>query len=108
MTRLDDAYSHQSEGGDWKTNLHDTIAAERAAKSYEQECREALKKAAAIRSKLTNKNDIAMLDALEARLRGNAKGGLVQVAKEIGITKGAASKVAGRLKKAVGIVSWRA
>ena len=57
---------------------------------------------AAIRPELTNKSDIDMLDALEARLRGEADGGLVEVAKEIGITKGAASKVVRRLKRAVG------
>jgi hypothetical protein len=99
MARLDDAYSHQDGDSDWKTSLHDTIAGERAAKSYEQECREALKKAAAIRPTLTNKNDVAMLDALVARLNGNAVGGLTAIAKDIGITKGAASKVARRLMR---------
>jgi hypothetical protein len=49
-----------------------------------------------------NKSDIAMLDSLMARLRGDAEGGLTAIAKEIGITKGAASKVAQRLKKRVG------
>jgi hypothetical protein len=100
MARLDDAYSHQDEA--WKTNLHDTIEGEKAAKSFEEEMREALAQAAIIRPKLTNKSDIAMLDSLVARLRGDATGGLTAIAKDIGITKGAASKVAGRLRKAVG------
>ena len=47
MARLDDAYSHQdgSDGeSDWKTTLHDTIAAGRAGMALEQEMREALQK----------------------------------------------------------------
>jgi hypothetical protein len=102
MARFDDAYSHQdgSDGAsDWKRTLHDTIAAGREGMTVEQEMQEALEKAAAIRPKLTNKSDIAMLDSLVARLRGDAKGGLTAIAEEIGITKGAASKVAQRLKK---------
>jgi hypothetical protein len=57
--------------------------------------------AAAIRPRLTNKSDLAMLDSLVARQRGDAKGGLTAIADEIGMTKGAASKVAQRLKKRV-------
>jgi hypothetical protein len=99
MARLDDAYSNDD--GEGKRSYHDTIAAERAAKGLDEEMKEVLGMAAAIRPRLTNKNDIAMLDALEARLRGDAEGGLSVVAKEIGITKGAASKVVTRLKKAI-------
>jgi hypothetical protein len=105
MARLDDAYSHQdgSNGeSDWKTTLHDTIAAGRGGMALEQEMQEALAKAAAIRPTLTNKTDIEMLDSLVARLRGNSEGGLTKIAQEIGITKGAASKAFQRLKKRAG------
>jgi DNA-binding MarR family transcriptional regulator len=68
----------------------------------EQQKQAALEEAAAIRPKLKNRSDIDMLDSLVARLRGDAEGGLSEIAKEIGITKGAASKVVVRLKKAVG------
>jgi DNA-binding MarR family transcriptional regulator len=67
--------------------------------THEEEMRKVLEEAAAIRPRLTNKSDLAMLDSLVARLRGDAKGGLTAIADEIGITKGAASKVAQRLKK---------
>jgi hypothetical protein len=103
MARLDDAYNHQdgSDGtSDGKRTLHDTIAANQDA--AEQEKQAALEAAAAVRPKLTDKNDIAMLDRLVARLRGDAVGGLSEIASEIGITKGAASKVSERLKKAIG------
>jgi hypothetical protein len=98
MARLDDAYSHQdgSNGeSDWKTTLHDTIAAGRGGMALEQEVQEALAKAAAIRP-------TEMLDSLVARLRGNSEGGLTKIAQEIGITKGAASKAFQRLKKRAG------
>ena len=100
MARLDDAYSHQDEAD--KTTLHDITADGSEAKAAEEERQKALADAAAIRPKLTNKSDIDMLDALVERLRGDAEGGLIEVAKEIGITKGAASKVVQRLKRAVG------
>jgi hypothetical protein len=110
MARFDDAYSHQdgSEGeSDWKTTLHDTIAAGREGMTHEEEMRKVLEEAAAIRPRLTNKSDLAMLDSLVARLRGDAKGGLTAIADEIGITKGAASKVAQRLKKRVAGQAWK-
>jgi DNA-directed RNA polymerase specialized sigma subunit len=102
MARLDDAYSHHDDDGEWKRSLHDTIAAGRDAMELEQQKQAALEEAAAIRPKLKNRSDIDMLDSLVARLRGDAEGGLSEIAKEIGITKGAASKVVVRLKKAVG------
>jgi hypothetical protein len=106
MARLDDAYSHQNEDGDSeKTTLHDTVYspdALREAASAEEERRGILAHIAAVRPTLTNKTEIDMPDALEARLHGVAGGGLIDVAKEIGITKGAASKVVQRLKRAVG------
>ena len=104
MARLDDAYSHQDEDSE-KATLHDVTYspdALREATAAEERKQEALAEVAAIRPTLTNKSEIDMLDALEAQLRGDADGGLVEVAKEIGITKGAASKVVRRLKRAVG------
>ena len=47
MARLDDAYSHQdgSNGqSDWKTTLHDTIAAGRGGMAFGREMQEALYK----------------------------------------------------------------
>lgn len=80
-----------------KRSLHDTIAAEDQAKRDDEERQAALEHAAAVRPKLTNKNDIAMLDRLIERLKGTSSGGLSQMAKEIGVTKGAGSKIADRL-----------
>ena len=103
MARLDDMYSHHdNEDGDWKRSLHDTIAGVDASAEEENQRQLQLETLAAIRPSLTNENDIAVLDQAIARLRGDAAGGLSAIAKEIGITKGAASKVVVRLKKAAG------
>ena len=106
MARLDDAYSHQSEEGDSaKSTLHDVTYspdALREAAAAEEQRQKALAVAAAVRPTLTNKTEIDMLNGLEARLRGDAEGGLIEIAKEIGITKGAASKVVQRLKRKIG------
>jgi hypothetical protein len=46
---------------------------------------------------VTNVNEIAVLDALEAALEGRAEGGLAQIAKALGMRPGTVSKVAHRL-----------
>src|SRR5262249_38144040 len=105
MARLDDAYKHQgSDGENWQTSLYDTITNGRDYMSHEQEVQKAMADAEAIRPKLTNTTDIAMLDSVIARVKnpGDTKGTLSESAKEIGITKGAASKVAARLRKVFG------
>jgi hypothetical protein len=104
MARLDDAYHQDVDGESWKTSLHDTIADDRDHVSHEQEVQKAIADAEAIRPKLTNTTDIALLDSVIARVKnpGDTKGTLSEIAKEIGITKGVASKVAARLRKVFG------
>jgi hypothetical protein len=106
MARLDDAYRHQgSDGENWKTTLHDTIADGRDHMSHEQEVQKVLAYAEAKRPTLTNPTDIAVLDGVVAQLKGgrvDTKSTLSDIAKDIGVTKGAASKSAARLRKVFG------
>ncbi len=73
MARLDDAYSHSEDG---KRSLHDLIA-QPDVSGAKKELQAGLEAAKIVRPSLTNKNDIAMLDKLEARLKGAATGGLI-------------------------------
>ena len=100
MARLDDMWSHnQEEEGN---SLHDTVASPDTSSTYEKELQAALEAVKAVRPTLTNKNDLAVLDALEARLEGRASGGLDQLARDLDMRKGTASKVAHRLSKLFG------
>ena len=107
MAPLDDAYGHRDADNQDADNgrlLQETITDGRDHMSHEQQVQKAIADAEAIRPKLTNTTDIAMLDSVIARVKnpGDTKGTLSEIAKEIGITKGAASKVAARLRKVFG------
>ena len=97
MARLDDMWSHnQEEEGD---SLHDTVASPDVSSTYEKELQAALEAVKAIRPTRTNPSDLRVLDWLEASLEGRTSGGLDQMAKDLGMLKGTASKVAHRLAK---------
>ena len=100
MARLDDMYSHHPDAEDGHS-LHDSVAAPDTSSTYEKELQAAMEAVKALRPTLANKNEIAVLDALEARLEGRASGGFDQMAKELGMLKGTASKVAHRLAKLI-------
>jgi len=95
MMRLDDAYSHSDE---WKGTLHDTIAAGRTVSDAEQQDR-LIRDAVTAERPFLSKNELPVLDWIEAQLQGTDKRLLVQVARDLGITKGAASKIKNRLIK---------
>jgi len=95
MARLDDAYTHSDE---WKGTLHDAIVAGQPVSDAEQQDR-LVRDAVAAERPFLSKNELPVLDWIEAQLLGTDKRLLVQVARDCGITKGAASKIKNRLIK---------
>ena len=97
MARLDDMWSHsQEEDGD---SLHDTVASPDVSSTYEKELQAALE---AVKARTRQPERLRVLDWLEANLESRASGGLDQMAKDLGMRKGTASKVAHRLSKLFG------
>ena len=82
FVRLDDHYSNNAENERGRS-FHDTIAAERTAKEVDT----TWEQAAAIRPKLTDKNEIAMLDRLVELVRGDNAGTLSDLARDIGVNQ---------------------
>jgi DNA-directed RNA polymerase specialized sigma subunit len=93
MMRLDDAYTHSDE---WKGTLHDTIAAGRPVSDAEKQHR-LIRDAVASERPFLSKNELTVLDWIEGRLLRTDRRLLIQVARALGITKGAASKIKNRL-----------
>jgi hypothetical protein len=98
MARLDDMWSHNQEEEDVHS-LHDTVAAPDSSSTYQKELQAALDPLKQLDPRRTNPNDLRALDWLEASLEGRTSGGLDQMAKDLGMLKGTASKVAYRLAK---------
>jgi hypothetical protein len=94
MARLDDMWSHHPEWEEpYETGLHDSVASMSPAptrKSYRRLWRPS-----------KQCGDLAVLDALEARLEGRASGGLDRLARDLDMQKGTASKVAHRLARLI-------
>jgi hypothetical protein len=98
MARLDDMWSHHPNSDtEVEINPHEVTAAPDTSSTYEKELQAAMEAVKAVRPTLTNTNEIAVLNALEAVLEGRTGGGLDRIAKDLGMLKGTVSKVARRL-----------